>query len=132
MNRFILQHSATQSDGWVVTDTKYNIVIRFTDGQFNETQQVTDLDGMPPEDYMILAHSLSEIGDWMVRYHSSKCFSQPYGIEYNEETEQPVLYRRKYPRWRLVMEDDVNAKQLAGTLRKAAEFLTKQTKTWQE
>ena len=71
MDRFILQRSTTQSDGWVVTDTKYNIVLRVTDGQFNETQQVTDLDGMPPEDYMILAHSLSEIGDWMLRFHSS-------------------------------------------------------------
>lgn len=125
MDRFILQRSTSQSDGWVVTDTQYNIVIRFTDGQYNDTRQVTDLDGMPPGDYMVLASCLSEIGEYMVRYHSSKCFSQPYGIEYDEETEQPCVYRRKYPRWRLVMEDEVNAHQLAGTLRKAAEYLTK-------
>lgn len=65
------------------------------------------------------------LGEWAVRYHSSKCFSSPYGLEYSEDDEALYLYRRKYPRWRMKLEDKIDANKLAQTLTKAAEWLRK-------
>ena len=47
MNKYIIQPSNTQPNGWVLTDTEYGIVIVFEDGKFNETQKPTMLENMP-------------------------------------------------------------------------------------
>ena len=60
-----------------------------------------------------------------MRHHSSKCFNSPYGIEYSEGDTKIYMYRRKSPKWRLEIMDNVDKKELANSLRKAAEWLTK-------
>ena len=68
---------------------------------------------------------MRELGEWVVKYHSSKCFNQPYGIEYSEDDTKMYLYRRKSPKWRLEIQDNINKKELADSLRKAAEWIIK-------
>lgn len=124
MNKYIIQKSSTRPNKWVLTDKGNGIVVIFEDGAFNSTQKVTMLD-----DTQLTANELAktmrELGEWAVRYHSSKCFNQPYGIEYSEDDTKMYLYRRKSPKWRLEIQDNVGKKNLADSLRKAAEWLTK-------
>ena len=125
-NRFIIQKSNILPNGWVITDTINRIVITFEDGAFNETQKATPLEDEPLSKFNVndLAHIMQEIGAWAVRYHSSKCFSAPYGFEFNQN-DRIYLYRRKAPQWRLFPKEEVDPQALAASLRKAAEFLTK-------
>ena len=124
MNRYIIQQSSTHPNKWVLTDTTNKIVVTFEDGAFNSTQKVTMLD-----DTHLAANELAkvmrELGEWVVKYHSSKCFNQPYGIEYSEDDTKMYLYRRKSPKWRLEIQDNINKKELADSLRKAAEWIIK-------
>lgn len=125
MNRYIIQQSSTHPNKWVLTDTTNKIVVTFEDGAFNSTQKVTMLD-----DTRLTANELAtamrELGEWVVKYHSSKCFNQPYGVEYSEDDDAKMyLYRRKSPKWRLEIQENIDKKNLANSLRKAAEWLTK-------
>lgn len=124
MKNYIIQKSSTLPNGWVLTDKKNGIVVTFEDGEFNETQKVTPLEDVnhTPQE---LARIMRELGEWVVRHHSSKCFKQPYGIEYSEDDSTCFLYRRKSPRWRLEIQDRVDKNNLASSLKKAAEWLTK-------
>ncbi|WP_289191599.1 hypothetical protein [Bacteroides acidifaciens] len=69
--RFILQPS--QEPGfWVATDTEHNIVIKFREHQFNDTQKITLLDGNTfdrTDDATRIATYLREIADWLRREH---------------------------------------------------------------
>lgn len=124
MNKYIIQKS-THPNKWVVTDTTNEIVVTFEDGKFNKTLEVTELNDMPQCTPSELAKIMQELGEWAVRHHSSKCFSQPYGIEYSEDDTKCYLYRRKSPKWRLEIQNSVDKNRLADSLRKAAEFLIK-------
>lgn len=123
MNKYIIQKS-THPNKWVLTDRENGVVITFKDGAFNSTQKVTMLD-----DTQLTANELAkvmrELGEWAVKYHSSKCFNIPYGIEYSEDDTKMYLYRRKSPKWRLEIQDNINKKELADSLRKAAEWIIK-------
>ena len=124
MRKYILQKS-THPNKWVLTDTTNKIVVTFEDGAFNSTQKVTLLDDTRLTSNE-LAKAMREMGEWVVKYHSSKCFNQPYGVEYSEDDDAKMyLYRRKSPKWRLEIQDNVDKKELADSLRKAAEWLTK-------
>lgn len=124
MSRYVIQKSSTRPNGWVLTDKVNSVVVTFDDGAYNETQKVTLL-----EDARLsvdeLADIMEELGEWVAKHHGSKCFGQPYGFEYSENDTTLYLYRRKSPRWRMELKDKMDAGQLASTLRKAAEFLTK-------
>ena len=76
-NRFLLQHSQTQPDGWVCTDKDHNIVCRFQEHKFNETQNFTLLDGdtfNSKAEAMAHATYLREMGDWLKENHYEKIF----------------------------------------------------------
>lgn len=124
MSKYIIQKSSTLPNGWVLTDKENGIVVTFEDGEFNETQKVTPLEDVnhTPQE---LARIMRELGEWVVRHHGSKCFKHPYGIEYSEDDSTCFLYRRKSPRWRLEIQDNVDKNNLASSLKKAAEWLTK-------
>lgn len=125
MNKYLLQPSSTHPGYWVLTDTEHGIVVSFEDGCFNETQKATFLGDKPRPTAEEFARIMQELGDWAVRHHGSRCFGATYGFEYGEDNDTLYLYRRKHPRWRMKIEDRIDATHLAGTLRKAAEFLTK-------
>ena len=94
-----------------MTDTKNNIVVRFKEKFYNETQKVTTLDDDKD--------ALEKIGGVQ-----AIAFKQPYGWKYTGENEL-TLYRNKYPRWTLKLNEPTNNTDLATSLRKAAEYLTK-------
>lgn len=124
MSKYILQKS-THPNKWVLTDTTNKIVVTFEDGAFNSTQKVTLLDDTRLTSNE-LAKAMREMGEWVVRYHSSKCFNQPYGVENSEDDDAKMyLYHRKSPKWRLEIQENIDKKNLADSLRKAAEWLTK-------
>ncbi|WP_455072241.1 DNA breaking-rejoining protein [Prevotella melaninogenica] len=110
MNKYIMQKSSTRPNGWVLTDKENGIVVTFE-----------DVKHIPEE----LARIMRELGEWVVRHHGSKCFNQPYGIEYSEDDTKCFLYRKKSPQWRLEIMNNVDKVYLADSLRKAAEWLTK-------
>nr|DAT11528.1 MAG TPA: hypothetical protein [Caudoviricetes sp.] len=118
MNKYIIQKS-THPNKWVLTDTTNKIVVTFEDGAFNSTQKVTMLD-----DTQLTANELAKVmrklGEWAVKYHSSKCFNIPYGIEYSEDDTKMYLYRRKSPKWRLEIMDNVNKKRTCRQLAKSS------------
>ena len=72
MERFIIQHSQTQPDGWVCTDKENGIVCRFTEHQFNETQQFTFLEDVPQPDAQTIATAVREMADWLRANHYEK------------------------------------------------------------
>lgn len=67
-SRFILQHSDNLPDGWVLTDTENGVVITFKEHHFNDSQNITWLNGTP-SDYLVVARIMREIGDWLAKYH---------------------------------------------------------------
>lgn len=76
-NRFLLQHSQAHPDGWVCTDKAHNIVCRFEEHKFNETQQFTLLDSdtfNSKAEALAYATYLREMGDWLKENHYEKIF----------------------------------------------------------
>lgn len=70
--RYVLQHSKSVADGWVCTDTETQIVIQWTEGHFNETQQVTALDeAAAGTDALALARTMREMTEWLLTNHSN-------------------------------------------------------------
>ena len=74
MERFILQPS--QEPGfWVATDTEHNIVVKFREHKFNETQEVTLLNNetfSSQQEAMKYATYLRELADWLRDNHYEK------------------------------------------------------------
>lgn len=72
--RFVLQPS--QEPGfWVATDKDNGIVVKFREHQFNETQQITLLNGdtfKSAEEAMNVATYLRELSDWLRDNHYNK------------------------------------------------------------
>ena len=71
MGRFLLQHSV-QPLHWVCTDTENNIVCRFEEHKFNETQKFTLLNGdsfRTKEEALAVATYIRDMGDWLHDYH---------------------------------------------------------------
>ncbi len=68
MARFVLQKS-TRPKWWVFTDTENGIVVRFEQGKFNESQRITGLNDELPDDYMVVARVMREIGEYLYENH---------------------------------------------------------------
>lgn len=124
-----MQKSSTRPKGWVLTDTENLVVVRFEDGKFNDTQKVSILDDSRLKDLPTseiankAAKIIQAMGDYVVRYHSSKAFDMPHGFEYDEDSERLCLYRRTYPRLRVDILDGVQGKELKDALKKMASFV---------
>lgn len=77
MTRFILQRSDRQQ-GWLVcTDLEHNIVCRFQEHNYNDTQQFTLLDGDKfdsEHEALRYATYLREMADWLRDNHYDKVF----------------------------------------------------------
>lgn len=129
MKKYIMQKSSTRPKGWVLTDTENLVVVRFEDGKFNDTQKVSILDDSRLKDLPTseiankAAKIIQAMGDYVVRYHSSKAFDMPHGFEYDEDSERLCLYRRTYPRLRVEILNGVQGKELKDALKKMASFV---------
>lgn len=130
MSRFKLERSQDLPGWWVLTDVDNEIVVRFKDKYFNDTQKVTPLNDDSVTLQKVggvqgLSRVMREMGEWMVRYHGDIAFKQPYGWKYGEDDEKPLFYRNKEPKWELRLLSDIDKDKLAVSLRKAAEYLKK-------
>lgn len=129
MSRFSLAPSSEHPDWWVLADTENNIVIRWQEHRFNDTQKVSVLNDTEITEHTAtdLARIMREMGDYIARHHGGIAFDTPFGFEYSEDDTELYLCRYKSPRWRMKLQDaqTTNNAQLATSLRKAAEFLTK-------
>lgn len=123
--RFLLEKSKDDPGGMVLTDRKDLIVIRFKEREFNDTQRVSfisdDMERRP--DASEITRALRLMGDWLVLRHRSRATDEPHGMELDENG-RTVVYRSKFPRWRLVVEDvAATAGQIGSSMAKAAAFL---------
>lgn len=77
--RYILQKSDSDPLWWVATDTQEQLVCRFKEGEFNDTQQFTMLnDVLPSPDIASkLAAASKGIADWLREQHYEILFSSP-------------------------------------------------------
>lgn len=74
MERFIIQASQSQPDGWLCTDTENNIVCQFTAHKFNDTQKFTFLEDVEHPDALTIARIMREMADWLRENHYDKVF----------------------------------------------------------
>lgn len=125
MSRYRIDASAEQPEVWVLTDTEAEVVIQFQDKRFNETMRVTPLNdmGFNQEAAINLARITHDMGEWVSRHHGSKCFKQPYVIEYSEDNRHRYLVRSKSPCWRLRIDEETTPERMAASLHKAAEYV---------
>lgn len=72
MERFILQPSQEKENWWVLADTENQIVVRFENKRFNETQQVTMLEDVETPNPLVIARMMREIGDYLALNHRDK------------------------------------------------------------
>ncbi len=123
--RFNLTPSSEHPGWWVLADTENNIVIRWLEHYFNDTQKVSVLN-----DKEITANDLArimrEMGDYIALHHGGIAFNAPFGFEYSEDDTELYFCRYKEPKWRMKLNGkEIGFRQLADSLRKAAEYLTK-------
>ncbi len=69
--RYTLTQSETPNH-WVCTDTQYLIVCVFENKKFNESQKMTRLEDFNPNNFMLLARIMREMGDWIGKNHREK------------------------------------------------------------
>lgn len=66
---FVLQESHTKG-WWVVTDTRFNIVVKFQQGNFDATKKTTILFDINKMSELDISTSLKEITEFLRTYHS--------------------------------------------------------------
>ena len=128
MNRFKLEPSKDLPNWWVLTDIENLIVCKFEQGKFNDTQTfsiIEEEEFVKSHDASGIARIMTEMGDYVARYHGGKAFDEVYGYEYEEGTEQLYLCRYKQPKWRIEITDYIGKKPFAESLKKAAEWINK-------
>lgn len=130
MRRFILEKSQDLPGWWVLTDTENLVVLKFKEHEYNESQQVTFLD----EDKSVIeklgaqgiAQVLREMGDYMFTHWYSIALPTPvFEFRQDDEKDQMLLIRNKFPKFTLEIQDDCDLKQLSDALKAAGEFVTK-------
>lgn len=77
MPKYLLQKSDKRPLGWTLTDTENKIVCRFTEGQFNETQQITLLEDADPRMVMEMPRIMREMAEWLAQNHYELVFTSP-------------------------------------------------------
>lgn len=74
MERFILQPSQVKPNYFLVTDQDNGIIIQFQKGKFNETQKITELNDLNPNDFMKIARIMREIGEYLQQNNKELLF----------------------------------------------------------
>lgn len=75
--KYLLQKSSEDPLWWVLTDTQKEIVCRFKEGEFNESQKFTLLRENSEYDMTKLPAIVREMSDWLAENHYEIVFSSP-------------------------------------------------------
>lgn len=78
--RYLLQRSKEDPLWWVLTDTDTEIVCRFKEGEFNDTQKFTLLNDDSDYDLMKLPRIMADMSEWLRENHYEIIFSSPQEI----------------------------------------------------
>lgn len=78
--KYLLQKSNKDPMWWVLTDTEHEIVCRFKEGEFNETQQFSPLKDISEYDVSKLPQIAAGMTDWLRDNHYEIVFSSPQRI----------------------------------------------------
>ena len=78
--KYLLQKSGEDPLWWVLTDTENQIVCKFKEGAFNETQKYTPLKDISEYDVTALPRIAKEIADWLSENHYEIVFTSPQFI----------------------------------------------------
>lgn len=72
MDKHVIQPSGTLPNSWVLTDVENKVVIRFKQGAYNETQEVTFLEDSAALTHtpLELARILREMGEWVYKNYN--------------------------------------------------------------
>lgn len=95
--RYLLQKSEKDPLWWVVTDTETQIVCRFKEGEFNETQKFTPLKDISQYDVFMLPQIATDMADWLRDNHYEIIFTSPQSIiqESRERVGQQIKEARE-------------------------------------
>lgn len=77
MSRYLLQKSESDPLWWVLTDTEEQIVCRFKEGEFNETQQFTTLNDISNYNVDSLPSIVNNMAIWLRENHYEIIFMSP-------------------------------------------------------
>ena len=88
MDKYTLQRSDTQPLWWVLTDTENQVVCRFREGEFNETQKFTPLNDASEYDVSKLPSIAADMSQWRADKHYELIFMSP--TEAKTDTRQDV------------------------------------------
>lgn len=77
--RYILQKSKEGPPWWVLTDTQMQLVCKFKEGDFNDSQQFTPLE--EGQGVTALASAAREMTDWLVENYPEIVFWSPVRIK---------------------------------------------------
>lgn len=88
MDKYTLQRSDTQPLWWVLTDTENQVVCRFREGEFNETQKFTPLNDASEYDVSKLPSIAADMSQWLADNHYELIFMSP--TEAKTDTRQYV------------------------------------------
>lgn len=80
MSRYLLQKSAQDPLWWVLTDTEAQIVCRFKEGEFNETQKFTPLNEVADYDPAALPAIVADMSAWLRDHHYEILFMSPQTV----------------------------------------------------
>lgn len=78
--KYLLQKSNEDPLWWVLTDTEAQIVCRFKEGEFNETQKFTPLNDISSYNVSELPNIVAGMSDWLRENHYEIIFSSPQRI----------------------------------------------------
>lgn len=131
MSKFILRRSESTPGWWTLSYPEYGVTISFEEHRFNETQQVMLSDqsvvqNLGPQG---VARIMSEAGDWLATHAYSIAAPTPvFEVRRNDDADRDYILRNTFPKLKIEVREECNAKQLADALRAASEFVRKRTR----
>lgn len=128
--KYKLEKNPNLSGYWVLTDTENLIVCKFKEHEFNETQQITVLEESKLMNGINIAGELNKIVSEMGRYMFSHWYSIAlptpiFEFREDEENDQLLLIRNKFPKFTLRLQSGCDLRQLSNALKAASEFVEK-------
>jgi hypothetical protein len=120
--KYSLRKSVSDKNYWVFADTENQVVIRFEEFNYNVNQKVTILNENLNSTAEV-ARILREMGEWIVRYHASICFSSVHAMERSEDNRHLFFKRTKTPKFSIEILESSTGKALRKKLRDYANSL---------
>lgn len=124
--RYRLEQSKDLPGWWVLTDLEYNVVLRFEEHKYNETQKITFLDDTATRgglSHVEAARIMKEMADYLLAHYPRIALPLPVYEFSKIDDGKTFLLRNKFPRLRVEIVDECTNVNLAAALKKAGEYV---------